>query len=180
MKKIAIILGCAVILAGTMVFQGMAQGGFDEYGYNTRARVFVGNGESWAMGKLGYTHEQAEAYMGPYAHDRLVMKWNAEWDRGNAEGWSNPPYAAWCTNQWNGMSGVEWQGGVTEGSGETWHYKNIWIGPQGQPDGTPLPDGGYIIWGQFEVIMSHGTFDGEHFWDALAKPAGLVRPSIGK
>jgi len=177
MKKIAIILGSAVILICMIVFQGVARGGFDEFGYNRSARVFVGTGESWAMGKLGLTHEAAESYMGAYAHDRVVMKWNAEWDRGNDEAWLNPPYAAWCTNEWNGMSGLEWGGGLTEGSGETWHYKIIWIeSPHGLPDGTPLPDGGYTIWGQFEVVMSHGNVDGEHFWEARAKPAGLMRP----
>jgi len=34
-------------------------------------------------------------------------------------------------------------------------------------------EGGYPIWGQFEVIMDHGTAGGEHFWYALATPCGL-------
>lgn len=108
-----------VLLAVVLVFPvALAEGGFDEFGYNREARVFVGTGESWAMGKLGYTHQQAEAYMGLYAHDRLVMKWNAEWDRGNAEGWSDGPYRAWCSNEWNGATGLDWDGAKAEGSGE--------------------------------------------------------------
>jgi len=91
------------------------------------------------------------------------MKWNAEWDRGNAEKWKNPPYAAWENNEWNGQ--------VPGGSGETWHYNIQWVGSCGR-DGTPLPDGGYCIWGQFEVILSHGTVANQHFWDAHATPTG--------
>jgi hypothetical protein len=34
-------------------------------------------------------------------------------------------------------------------------------------------DGGYPVWGQFEVIMSHGTVANEHFWDAHAHAPGL-------
>ena len=93
------------------------------------------------------------------------MKWTRDWDRGNDEGWSDPNgYPdAWTSNQWNGQ--------VTGGSGEVWQYKIVWIGNCGA-DGTPLPDGGYCIWGQFEVLMSHGTVANQHFWDAHAIPAG--------
>ena len=91
------------------------------------------------------------------------MKWNAEWDRGNQEGWIDDHYDAWIDNQWNGQ--------VPNGSGENWHYKIKWIGSCGAT-GTPTGDGGYCIWGQFEVVMSQGTMANEHFWDAHAKPAG--------
>lgn len=142
--------------------------GFDEFGYNRRARNFVGTGESWCMGKLSWDHATCEVYMGAYAHDKIVMKWNAEWDRGNAENWANPPYGAWENNEWNGK--------VPGGSGEIWHYKIVWIGSCGA-DGAPLADGGYCIWGEFEVIMSHGTVANVHFWDAHAIPTGYgVRP----
>ena len=93
------------------------------------------------------------------------MKWNAEWDRGNAEGWANPPYAAWEDNEWNGV-------GVTGGSGAVWHYKIKWVGTCGA-DGTTLPDGGYCIWGQFEVLMDQGTDpNAGHLWYAQATPNG--------
>ncbi len=114
------------------------------------------------MGKIG-DETWCTDYLGPYANDKLIMKWNAEWDRGNDEGWSNPPYDAWENNNWNGI--------FPGGSGEIWHYKIKWIGPCGS-DGTPLPDGGYCIWGQFEVIMSQGTVANEHFWETHAIPTG--------
>ncbi|OGC70317.1 hypothetical protein A3J33_04265 [candidate division WWE3 bacterium RIFCSPLOWO2_02_FULL_53_10] len=132
--------------------------GFDEFGYNRTARNFVGTGGSWCDAKgLGWD------CLGIYSPDKLVMKWNAEWDRGNEEGWTDTYYGAWENNEWNGM--------VSGGSGETWHYKIVWVGPCGA-DGTELPEGGYCIWGQFAVISSHGTAGGEHIWDTLAKPAG--------
>lgn len=136
--------------------------GFDEWGYNRTARIFSGTGWSWCMGKFS-NEAYCTAYLGPYADDKLVMKWNAEWDRGNAENWSNPPYDAWTNNHWNGMA--------PGGSGETWHYEYVWVGSCGDY-GTPLPNGGYCIWGQFEVIMSHGTFENQHYWDAHASPSG--------
>lgn len=136
--------------------------GFDELGYNRTARIFSGTGWTWCMGKVGDA-AWCEAYLGPYANDKLVMKWNAEWDRGNAEGWAYPPYDAWLNNQWNGM--------MPGGSGETWHYRYVWVGPCGDY-GAPLDNGGYCIWGQFAVIMSHGTFENQHFWDAHGTPSG--------
>jgi len=34
-------------------------------------------------------------------------------------------------------------------------------------------DGGYPIWGEFEVIMDHGTGADGHMWFAHAVPNGL-------
>ncbi len=81
------------------------------------------------------------------------MKWNAEWDRGNAENWLNPPYRAWENNEWNGK--------VPGGSGSVWHYKIVWVGPC--TEGATLANGGYCIWGQFAVIMDQGTSEGVHY-----------------
>lgn len=136
--------------------------GFDEYGYNRCAHQFVGTGMSWCMGKFGNA-AWCEANYGPWGDDKLKMKWNAEWDRGNVEDWNDGPYDAYLDNQWNGM--------VPSGSGETWHYMIKWIDGCG-PDESPTNDGGYCIWGQFEVIMSHGTVGGEHIWDTHAIPSG--------
>ncbi len=94
------------------------------------------------------------------------MKWNSEWDRGNEEGWSNPPYDAWENNEWNGQ--------VDGGSGEVWHYKIKWVGTELE-NSDRWEDGGYAIWGQFEVIMSQGTADG-HFWDCHAIATGYGGP----
>ncbi len=137
--------------------------GFDEFGYNRSARIFNGTAEGWCMEKFSQTEAYCEAYLGVYAHDKLIMKWNAEWDRGNTEDWLNPPYNAWENNQWNGK--------VPGGSGEVWHYKIVWVGPCGA-DETPLDNGGYCLWGQFEVLSDHGTADGVHTWLTHAKPNG--------
>ena len=69
------------------------------------------------------------------------------------------------------FAGGQWPTEWSLGEGESWHYKYAWVGECGAY-GDPLPNGGYCIWGQFEVIMSHGTVDGQHFWDARANPAG--------
>lgn len=133
--------------------------GFDEFGYNRDARVFVGTGSSWCEAGGSFPN-----CLGIYSNDKLKMKWNAEWDRGNAEGWTDSNYDAWLDNNWNGQ--------VPSGSGETWQYKIKW--DEGCRDNNiPSTDGGYCIWGQFEVILSHGTVANEHFWDAHAIPTGF-------
>ena len=138
----------------------LAGNGFDEFGYNRTARIFNGTGESWALSK-GLPAD----YLGAYANDKLIMKWNSEWDRGNEEGWTDPDgYKAWEDNEWNGRG--------PDGSGEVWHYKIVWVGACGA-DYTPLEDGGYCLWGQFEVIMDQGSsVTLEHLWLTHADPAG--------
>lgn len=146
----------------TATFGSEAAGnGFDELGYNRTARIFNG----LADGVDGILDGKYYGSVSPYAFDKLKMKWNAEWDRGNAEGWSDPNgYEAHLDNQWNGKVS-------SEGSGEIWHYKIKWIGKCGTT-GAATGDGGYCIWGQFEVLMSHGSVANEHFWDAHAIPTG--------
>ena len=159
MKKLVILVSSLVMLLSASF--AFAAGGFNEFGYNYTARIFNGTGESWSLAK-GLPAD----YLGIYSKDQLVMKWNAEWDRGNAEGWSKPPYAAWENNEWNGN--------VKGGSGAVWHYKIKWIGPCGA-DYTPLADGGYCIWGQFETIMDQGkdpSVGPGHIWFAHATPSG--------
>jgi hypothetical protein len=141
--------------------------GFDEFGYNRNAGIFNGTGLSWCMGKLGWDETACRTYMGKYANDRLVMKWNAEWDRGNYEGWTDVSYDAWENNQWNGN--------VEGGSGEVWHYKIVWVGDC-MADPNLVPEGGYCIWNQFAVLMDHGTnADKVHEFLAHAKPSGYGR-----
>lgn len=135
--------------------------GFDNYGYNDIARIFNGTGESWSLEK-GLPAD----YLGAYAKDKLVMKWNAEWDRGNAENWTNGPYDAWENNEWNGM--------VSGGSGAVWKYKIVWVGDY-NADPSLIPEGGYGIWGQFAVLMDQGkdpSYGPGHLWFAHAKPTG--------
>jgi hypothetical protein len=132
--------------------------GYDALGYNRCAGVFNGaaDGTDGILdGKLwGGT---------AYAADRLLMKWNRAWDLCNDVRTPDNCAGAWLSNEWNGQ--------VTGGSGETWHYKFKWVG---NCDATPslVPDGGYCIWGEYAVILSQGTA-GQHFWDAHANPAGF-------
>ena len=156
MKKTILTLFVLSVLVVSIV--GVyAAGGFDEFGYNYQARVFVGTGESWSLAK-GLPAD----YLGVYAQDKLVMKWNAEWDRGNAENWLNGPYDACENNEWNGVNG---------GSGEVWHYKIKWVGDYAA-DPSLISEGGYGIWGQFEVVMDQGTSNSEHIWLTHAIPTG--------
>jgi len=164
MRKVAL----AILVLSMLAISNSAAaagGGFDQYGYNDTARLFNGTGLSWCLAK-GYSQSFCDAYLGLYINDKLVMKWNAEWDRGNQELWNNPPYNAWTDNEWNGAP--------KGGSGAVWHYKIAWVGPCGA-DYTPLPNGGYCIWGQFEVLMDQGidpNLGSGHLFLTLAKPAG--------
>jgi len=134
-----------------------ASGSMDQYGYNYTARIFVGP-EDGADRNLDGTYWGDSTY----AKDHLVMKWSRGWDDARFHGapWSNEAY---LDNEYNGR--------VPGGSGETAHYKIIWVGPElsASPDWR---DGGYAIWGQFEVIMSQGTAGGQHWWEARAVPNG--------
>lgn len=164
-KKLIVGVAAGAIMFGAMAVPAFAAGGFDQYGYNYTARIFNGNGYQWCAGKYGWTTAQCDAYLGVYAPDKIIMKWNAEWDRGNAENWASPPYNAWTDNEWNGKK---------DGSGQIWHYKIVWVGDYGT-DPNLIPDGAYGIWGQFAVIMDQGTdpnIGPGHEWFAHASPAG--------
>lgn len=142
----------------------VGKGAFDKFGYNDTARIFNGTGASWCLAR-----GSAADCMGIYSPDKLVMKWTADWDRGNDENWANAPYTgAWLSNEWNGKKGG--------GSGEVWHYKIIWVGPELETSQYWQP-GGYPIWGQFEVVMDQGVVvDPEtgpsHIWGTKAMPNG--------
>ena len=137
-----------------------AGGGFDEFGYNYQARLFVGPADGVDQVLDGTVWGDPA-----YANDHLVMKWSKAWDdaRFNAAPWTSD---AWENNEWNGA--------FPDGSGEVWHYKIQWVGDC--TDGEYFDDGGYCIWGQFEVIMDQGTADGEHIWFAHAIPNGYGGP----
>ncbi len=137
--------------------------GFNQYGYNDRARIFVGKADGIDRVLDG------KVWGDPlYANDQLVMKWNAEWDRGNSENWTDSDgYDAWEDNEWNGQ--------VAGGSGETWHYKIVWdkgCKESNTPTAKSAKGSVYCIWDQFALVMSQGTYAGEHLWDVLAVPSG--------
>lgn len=156
----------AAIIASVLLLStaapAVAGDGFDQYGYNRTAHNFVGTGGSWCQAK-GISDADCLANYVWSLSDKLVMKWNAEWDRGNAEGWANGPYRAYLDNEWNGN--------VPGGSGYTEHFKAVWIGPC--VEGATLENGGYCLWGQFEAIFDRGMDPSHSRWiNALASPAG--------
>lgn len=160
-KKILVGTAASALILGALAIPAFAAGGFDQYGYNDTARVFNGTGASWSLAK-GLPAD----YLGIYANDKLVMKWNAEWDRGNSENWAYPPYNAWTDNEWNGKA--------PGGSGENWHYKIVWVGDYAANPAL-IPDGANGIWGQFAVIMDQGqdpNVGPGHLWFAHGNPTG--------
>lgn len=142
--------------------------GFDAYGYNDQARVFVGDCLNWYLGKYPTASQTAaQNYCGAYANDQVVMKWSKAWDACEATADQDDASAcagAWTTNHWNGN--------VADGSGEVWHYKIIWVGSEGE-DSPYWREGGYSIWGNYEVIADHGTAAGVHSVLTHATPNGL-------
>lgn len=142
----------------TLANGSTASTGFDTLGYNRCARIFSGPADG--TDKILDNKVWGDP---TYAADHLVMKWNAAWDVCNAFRTPENCAGAWTDNEWNGK--------VQGGSGETWHYKFQWVGACGAY-GTPIADGGYCIWDEYEVIFSHGTDANQHFWDAHANPAG--------
>lgn len=146
----------SVLVVGGLVYVGQPQAldqlaaagskGFDQYGYNETARIFQGPADGVDRQLDGKVWGSAA-----YAKDQLVMKWNKQWDNCNDAG-NISEYAcagAWTSNEWNGA--------VPGGSGEVWHYKIVWVGPQGESSSRWQP-GGYLIWGNYEVLMDQGIY----------------------
>ena len=150
----------ALLASLVLTAAASAGGGFDQNGYNATARLFNGTGSSWCL----YKGLSADCE-GSYGNDRLVMKWNAAWDACNAAGGDD---ASACAGA---MLDNEWNGKVPGGSGETEHYKIIWVGSEGESS-QYWRDGGYSIWGNYEVILDQGQDASGHFWAAHATPAG--------
>jgi hypothetical protein len=154
-KKLTAGLLFVLFLAGAMA----AGNGFDQFGYNYNAKIFVGAADGVDRNLDGMVWGDAT-----YANDHLKMNWSKAWDdaRFNGAEWTCD---AWEDNQWNGM--------VPGGSMETWHYMIVWVGPELE-NSSCWQEGGYPIWGQFEVIMSHGTYENSHIWEAHANPSGYI------
>jgi hypothetical protein len=131
--------------------------GFDEFGYNYQARLF--NGPADGIDKILDGKVWGDPF---YAKDHLVMKWSKAWDDAKFNG------APWTPDAWEDN---EWNGKVPGGSGEIWHYKIIWVGSE-LKNSQYWRDGGYAVWGQFEVILSQGSVNGKHIWETHANPAG--------
>lgn len=181
MKKIAIILGCAVILAGTMMSQGMAKGAFDQWGYNYQALLFnglFGNADENRPGDgnpdtyLWKTTDEYSFYDadGNYHKvlinvkgSKLVMKWSKVWHmavfgpdnvryNGDEQPWGP---GAWCTNHVVGTGTIYNTNGTPLYEGKMTILSKIsWVG-----DTT-----GYMnpIWGQMAVTLKVVSAQGVH------------------
>src|SRR3990172_7319542 len=107
MKTQCILSVCAVAFLLALPVATFAEKGFDEFGYNYEARIFVAEAD-------GVDRMLDSTVWGDptYANDHLVMKWSKAWDAARFEGaaWT---CEAWTTNQWNGM--------MPDGSQSTWH-----------------------------------------------------------
>lgn len=155
-KKLLIGVSATLILLATSAFPAFAAGGFDQFGYNYQARVFVGKADGVDRTLDGTVWGDTT-----YANDHLVMKWSKAWDDARFHGAPWTP-DAWVDNEWNGS--------VKNGSGVGEHVKIIWVG-SGLESSQYWRPGGYSIWGEFEVIFDHYTGqNGE--WFAHAVPAG--------
>lgn len=171
--KKSILGAAAVVMVSSLGLMGVSSsawasgGGFNQYGYNYTARLFNGTYMQWCQ-KYGITDPAicSTALGGASVNDQLIMKWNAAWDACNANQTPADCAGAWLDNEINGK--------VPGGDGTVWHYKIVWIGSvcNGQPDGTYLPNGGYCVWGAYEVIMDQGISGGTHTSYALATPNG--------
>ena len=140
--------------------------GFNACGYNYTARVFSGLADGVDKNLDGTIYGDPT-----YANDHLVMKWNAQWDNCNANGYDSVTYClgAWVTNEWNGM--------LPNGSSYTEHVKVIWVGSLAEASPYWVP-GGYLIWSNYEAIQDQGMVPGPngqptHTVWAAARPNGL-------
>ncbi len=146
-----------VLITSSVALASSNNKGFDEFGYNYQARMFVGAADGVDRALDGKVWGDAT-----YANDHLKMTWSKAWHEARFNG---APWTcnAWVDNQWNGMK--------PDGSQETWHYKIVWVGHE--LENSPCwREGGYPIWGDFEVIFFHGTSEGEHVWETHALPSG--------
>jgi hypothetical protein len=148
-----------VLMALVVATPATAQSAFDAYGYNHDAMIFVGTGDS-----LDRSLDGTYAGDSTYANDRLTMRWNAEWERGVQEQWSDPEgyEGAWLTHQWNGN--------VPGGSGELASYKVVWVGACDNQE--TVKGAGTCIWDQFAVTLDADAAAGGHFWETYAKHPG--------
>lgn len=137
--------------------------GFNEAGFKSTARIFNGTYLEWCMDSY-HDLEYCDRVYGPWAEDKVIMKWNAEWDRGNAEGWTDDSYQARMTLIVNGN--------IPGGTGDNYSNKIVWNGPCGV-EGAPLENGGYCMWGQFAVIMAKSAQKGGLIWLAHTTPTGF-------
>lgn len=145
----------------TLANGNTASPGFDQYGYNRCAHIFNGAWEGYCTEPK--RNAPPDCY-GVKRDTKLNMKWNEEWDRGNATGWSQGPYDAYLDNETKGY--------YVDGTPFSEHFKTRWDAGCVASSGTSSSNGGECIWGAFEVLMYQGKEDGFHFWWTKLTPAG--------
>lgn len=161
-RSLAVAAIAGALLLGGALPQALAAGGFNQYGYNYGAKIFSGPADGVDKNINGKVWGDPT-----YANDHLVMKWNTAWNDCNANGYDDPAFCAgaWVTNEWNGN--------VKGGTGWSEHIKIIWVGSAGE-NSSYWVDGGYSVWGNYEVI-SDRAMDPDHIkyvW-AAGSPSGL-------
>lgn len=156
-KKILVGAAASAVIFGVMIVPTFAAGGFDQFGYNYKAMVFVGSADGVDRNLDGTVYGDST-----YANDHLVMKWSKAWDDARFHGAPWTP-DAWVNNEWNGM--------LPDGSSVTEIVKIVWVGSE--LENSPYwRSGGYPIWGEFEVIMDQGNDLTGHYSYAHAVPNG--------
>ncbi|MBI3567815.1 MAG: hypothetical protein HY084_06380 [Gemmatimonadetes bacterium] len=136
-----------------------ANQGFDQYGYNRCAHLFNGTFAGYCAARGA-----APDCGGVDGSTTLIMKWNEEWDRGNATSWNDGPYDAYLDN--------ETRGHYLDGTAFSEHFKTRWDAGCVASGGVVSTNGGSCIWGAFEVLMDQGTEAGAHVWWTKLTPAG--------
>ena len=121
--------------------------GFDQFGYNYQAHLFVGTYDSSDRVLDG----KYWGSTGDYVDDGLIMKWSDPWlanvdcngdnklDRGLVNGVVGGTSLGWLTNQNEGDYDSDGDG--TQDAHYTYFAKIVWTGP-----GSPL-------WGQYTIIQ---------------------------
>lgn len=136
---------CAAIQGGTITDSAgnPVSVGFDQFGYNYQAHLFVGTYDS-SDRTLDGTYWGST---GDYVDDALIMKWSDDWlanrdcdNDGKLDRGSTAPYGTsqgWLTNQV--------VGDYVDGTGAVQHYTDFvkigWVGPGGS------------LWGEYEVLQ---------------------------
>jgi len=189
----------AVALVVMMMNPAHADGVFDQWGYNRTALMFNG----WYVNAYAESHGFTTPYVGikgdpcgnidsyfssvrvtcdpktgwpsnpkkfSYAYNVLLeINVNRAWDDAShgAARWTSE---AWLTNHQTGWYVGE-DGKIHQWE---WFLKIVWIGPGGSS--SPYWRlGGYVIWGEFEVIQSvyNDPYGGFHGIETLAVPPSL-------
>ncbi|NIP32710.1 hypothetical protein GWN26_06960, partial [Candidatus Saccharibacteria bacterium] len=90
-KFLLIIIPLTVVLTlAAYIGIGYAVNGLQASKVSVKANLFNGSGFEWCM-IYGYGSEYlCDMFYGTFANDKVIMKWNDEWARGEAENWANP------------------------------------------------------------------------------------------